>query len=151
MTKGTISLYVYHLPMRPSFKFRRGDFLKLVPAVHDLQSGMPVIMAQYSPQIGGGPAFASCTVMRLHKGISIPGRRWRMTGTRPTAQVVQTVYSTRVSHPLTDLFAENGILNNRLTGGSGYILGGFDPRSCGPVKSVAATCIAIAFSIRIGA
>jgi superfamily II DNA/RNA helicase len=89
-------------------KFRRGDFLKLVPAgVDDLQSGMSVIMAQYSPQIGEVALHSrQYGNMRLHKGISYSleedGDDWN---TPKLLQVVQTVYSTRVSHPLTDLFA----------------------------------------------
>lgn len=89
-------------------KFRRGDFLKLVPAgVDDLQSGMSVIMSRYSPQIGEVALHSrQYGNMRLHKGISYSleedGDDWN---TPKLLQVVQTVYSTRVSHPLTDLFA----------------------------------------------
>jgi len=88
-------------------KFRQGDFLKLVPAgVNDLQSGMPVIMAQYSPQTGEVALHSrQYGNMRLHKGISYSleedGDDWN---TPKLLQVVQTVYSTRISHPLTDLF-----------------------------------------------
>jgi hypothetical protein len=89
-------------------KFRRGDFLKLVPAgVNDLQSGMPVIMAQYSPHAGQVALHSrQYGNMRLHKGISYSleedGDDWN---TPRLLQVVQTVYSTRFSHPLADLFA----------------------------------------------
>jgi superfamily II DNA/RNA helicase len=88
-------------------KFRPGDFLRLTPlGVTDLQSGMPVIMALYAPQAGQVALHSrQGHNMRLHKGLSYSLEE--DADDRNTARllnVVQTVYSANVHHPMADLF-----------------------------------------------
>ncbi len=89
-------------------KFRQGDFLKLVPqGVKDLQSGMPVIVDSYEPQ-QGLVALSSRQrgTLQLQKNLAYSLEEDADDWTTPKLlEVVQTVYSGKIHHPLVDLFA----------------------------------------------
>ncbi|MCI5158870.1 MAG: Lhr-like helicase, partial [Candidatus Electrothrix sp. AUS1_2] len=89
-------------------KFRQGDFLKLVPlGVKDLQSGMPVIIDSYEPQ-QGSVALTSRQrgTLHLQKNLAYSLEEDADDWTTPRLiEVVQTVYTDKIHHPLTDLFA----------------------------------------------
>ncbi|CAK8717217.1 hypothetical protein GMJAKD_06435 [Candidatus Electrothrix aarhusensis] len=89
-------------------KFRQGDFLKLVPqGVKDLQSGMPVIVDSYEPH-QGSVALSSRQrgTLQLQKDLSYSLEEDADDWTTPKlVEVVKTVYSDTIHHPLVDLFA----------------------------------------------
>ena len=88
-------------------KFRQGDFLKLVPlGVKDLQSGMPVIVNSYEPQ-QGSIALTSRQrgTLPLQKSLAYSLEEDADDWTTPKLlEVVQSVYSEKIHHPLVDLF-----------------------------------------------
>ncbi|WP_339133635.1 MAG: DEAD/DEAH box helicase [Candidatus Electrothrix sp. GW3-4] len=88
-------------------KFRQGDFLKLVPqGVKDLQSGMPVIVDSYEPQ-QGSIALSSRQrgTLHLQKNLAYSLEEDADDWTTPKLiEVVQSVYSDKIHHPLVDLF-----------------------------------------------
>ncbi|NOY70554.1 MAG: DEAD/DEAH box helicase [Deltaproteobacteria bacterium] len=88
-------------------RFRRGDFLKLVPlGVDDLQGGIPVIIAQYEPS--ADQVVLHCRQsrnMRLHKNISYSLEEdGDDMNTSKLLHVVQTVFSPELNHPLAKMF-----------------------------------------------
>ncbi|XOF34312.1 MAG: DEAD/DEAH box helicase [Candidatus Electrothrix sp. YB6] len=88
-------------------KFRQGDFLKLVPqGVKDLQSGMPVIVNSYEPHQGLVTLSSrQRSTLRLQKNISYSLEEDADDWTTPKLiEVVQSVYSEKIHHPLQDLF-----------------------------------------------
>jgi hypothetical protein len=88
-------------------KFRQGDFLKLVPlGVKDLQSGMSVIVDSYEPHQGTIALFSRQRgTLHLQKSLAYSLEEDADDWTTPKLlEVVQTVYSDTIHHPLRDLF-----------------------------------------------
>jgi Lhr-like helicase len=88
-------------------KFRQGDFLKLVPlGVKDLQSGMSVIVESYEPHQGTIALFSRQRgTLHLQKSLAYSLEEDADDWTTPKLlEVVQTVYSDTIHHPLRDLF-----------------------------------------------
>jgi superfamily II DNA/RNA helicase len=87
-------------------KFRKGDFLKLVPqGLEDLQSGMPVIMAHYNPSksllsLYSRQKGSIHLTQNIFYSLEEDGDDWN---TPKLIEVVQNVYAHEAPHPVREV------------------------------------------------